>query len=325
MNFGRVISELLINNQKVSIPGFGKLTYSYVSAELYKFTNRVAPPAHKLEFSPIPDEDNFFAETLANEYDTSLDEAYSQIAIWVSEIFSILNNGGQYQLEQVGRFKKDSEKIVFTPDEKSILFADTFGLESAKIPLMEIEETKKPVSTSTPTPIPIQEKKNVKSNGVSPMLKRIAIIAAIVVLVVIGGYFLYETGILKSTYKAVSGWFKPSKTDQEPVVLSDSADALKRNALNYSESDEDSTSSSQRYIVYYIVAGSFKSMKNAEKEVENLKKKGFNPDVLNMSDTLFRVTIGTYNDRRKAVEEYIALTNQDTGLNIWLFSQLNRQ
>lgn len=337
MNFSRIISDLLIKNQKVSIPGIGKFTYSYISAELYKFSNRVAPPAHKLEFSSFFDpNDNSFIETCAQEYDSSIEETKGKVAQWVMEINKALNVEGQYVFDQIGVLKNESGKLSFITDEKGILFADTYGLESAKIPLMEIDEPqivepkKETVITKAfENPIRAEKEYVVKSKnskGLLSIIKKTAIAIATLLLLFIGAYFLYENGILESGYNVVAKWFKTTQEEKETVVLSDSAEALKRSALHYSEQQYSDTSiiAKEKYIVYYIVAGSFKSMENANKEVEILRKKGLNPEVLNMNDTLFRVTIGSYRDRRRAVEEYIALTNQESGLNIWLFSQLNR-
>ena len=91
MNVSRIILDLLTKNHVVSIPNLGRFTYSYVSAEVYKFTNRVAPPAYKLEFfDDIDVNDKSLIETYSMEYDTPLDESTLRIRNWVVELKLVL-------------------------------------------------------------------------------------------------------------------------------------------------------------------------------------------------------------------------------------------
>lgn len=76
-----------------------------------------------------------------------------------------------------------------------------------------------------------------------------------------------------------------------------------------------------KQLVYHIIAGSYKNRVNAEQGMTSLQQLGFRPSLLNFNDTLFRVSLVSFSDRQKAVDEYIYISQRYPDLKIWFYSR----
>ena len=329
MDISRIILDLLIKNDTVSVPGLGNFTRKYSPAEVYKFTNRISPPTYQLLFDKkinIPD--NSLVNTVKDEYDTTEEEAVETVNKWVANIFETINEGTPYYIKEIGTFKKEEENLKFEVDKNSLLLADNFGLETTKLPLFEIEET-----TPQPEPISIIPEIAVHRNK----NKWIVPVVVILIILSVGGYFSYKYGYVKKGLKAASELVNRFKSDKNAPQFATNdtlqgkidANTLKRKALQYSEDSglnvskqKISAEQTQGPIKYYIISGSFKTLDKAEHHKKLMMTKGFSPQILSFGDTLYRISLASYTIRRQAVDEYIKMTAEDSTLNIWLFSQL---
>lgn len=68
---------------------------------------------------------------------------------------------------------------------------------------------------------------------------------------------------------------------------------------------------------YYIIAGSFKNEKYADRFLEDLKKQGYNAEKLGERNGMHAVSYNSFADKRKALAEYRFLT-QEKGLKAWI-------
>lgn len=327
MDIIRVITDSLISNEKATLPGLGIFTLNYHPSEIYKFTNRITPPSRQLQFSDVYDaNDSKLIFTLAEEYDTQFDIAKQTVDDWVNNIHAKLNEGNNYVIEGIGTLRKVDEKLHFEADKNSLLFADTFGLETSSIPLIEIEKEHQPSIVSKPVVTYTKEKSHV--------LNWIVGIVAIVVIV-FAGYVLYQSGYYNLAVNKIQNYFAKPEKQQPQLATNDTlqgnkdAGELKRQALSYAEQQQKKSADTalqntdvKKVLKYYLIAGSFKNMASAEKHKEIFLKKGFAPEILAFGDTTFRISIESYTDRHKAVEEYIRLTSGENELKLWLYSQM---
>ena len=332
MDINTIIQDLLIKNNKVVIPGLGTFSLKYTPAEVYQYSHRVTPPSYQLIFSENIDfSDNSLVNAYAKEFKESPDGAKNEINNWVGNINSTLNKGVPFQMEELGTLKKENNKINFEADKNSVLFADFYGLEAIKMPLIEIEgEIIKNSQTAKPLYVPVRAKKFNRVNAV--------LIAVIVVFAGIGIYLLYQLGYLQAGYNKIAAIFSSEKAKQIQYATNDTlngkidANTLKRNALKYNETQKATekeqnlqSKQEQKIIRYYLIAGSFKQMNRAEILKSELLGKGFTPEILVMNDSTYRVSLASYLVRRQAVDEYIKLTSGEYNNKLWLFSQLTEQ
>ena len=332
MDISRIIQDLLIKNDTVSVPGLGTFTRKYSPAEVYKFTNRISPPTYQLQFDKkINELDNSLISTIKDEYETSDEDAAESVNKWVVSIFETTEAGNIFSIKEVGFFKKDGDNQKFESDKNSILLADNFGLETTKLPLFEIEESNPSPATEPISTIPepaIVVKRNHK-NWLIPVI--------ILILLAVGGYFSFKYGYFQKGVQFASELIDSFKSENNAPQLATNdtlqgkadANSLKRKALQYNEENgkksENQKTSSEKLkgpIKYYIISGSFKVLEKAEHHKKLMIVKGFSPQILNFGDTLFRISLASYTVRRDAVDEYIKLSAEDTTLNIWMFSQL---
>ncbi len=327
MDIIRVITDLLISAEKVTVPGLGVFSLNYHPAEIYKFTNRVTPPSRQIQFSETFDvDDHKLLFVLSQEYDTAYDLAKETVEKFVESIFITLNNGNSYSIEGLGILRKVEDKIHFEADKNSILFAENYGLETTQIPLFEIEK-ENPVATSPKPVIPAKTKK-------SNVLNRVVSIIAILVICMTG-FVLYQMGYIDMVItKAENFITAQKKAYHRQLATNDTlkgkmdADSLKRKALIYKEKTPqavDTTSQNsnvKKVLKYYLIAGSFRNEASAEKHQKEFIEKGFKPEILSVGDSIFRISIISYTNRQKAVDEYIKLTSGESNFKLWLFSQM---
>jgi hypothetical protein len=330
MNFDRIIQDLILKNNSVAIPGLGTLFMQYNPAEFERLTNRILPPVYQLNFKTLIDpDDNSLVNIILDEYEITKERAEAEVKNWVDDILSTIERGNDYLIKEVGSFRKSGSNIDFEADTNSILLAGNLGLEVTKVPIFEIVGE-----------IEKQKKVIIKQTGSNKHIKEL-IAAAIALLIILSGIVLYRLELLQQGWDNLIGLigdttqykFEKFATNDTLIGRAD-AKALKRRALLYAEQQNNQESATKEgvsgispngVIKYYLIAGSFKTIRNAEKLQRELISKGYTPEILNIADTTFRVSLASYINRRKAVEEFIALTEQDKNFKLWLYSQLISQ
>jgi nucleoid DNA-binding protein len=331
MDINRIIQDLLIKNNSVSVAGLGTFSLNYIAAEVYKLSNQVSPPSYQLVFTENFDSsDNSIITILSKENNISLIEAKEALDKWVKVVNSVLERGSFYLIMEVGILKKVNNKTVFEPAKNSILYADNFGLEMTRMPLIEIEGDVTKENTPIKTiymPQPVKKTKWV--NGV--------LIAVAIIIIGLGIYLLLQLGYLQLGIGKVLAFFKAkNETSTTQLATNDTlsgkidANDLKRNALLYNENNGTGNSltnqqSAQKVIKYYLIAGSFRKMNTAEILKNELQSKGFTPEILSINDSIYRVSLASFTNRHKAVEEYIMLTAKEFNNKLWLYSQLTSE
>jgi hypothetical protein len=69
---------------------------------------------------------------------------------------------------------------------------------------------------------------------------------------------------------------------------------------------------------YYLVAGSFKSSKNADILKSQLERKGFSPEIMITGEYYYRVIVGAFSDRKEAIAELRRIRGK-IDQSVWLF------
>lgn len=324
MDISRVLTDLLQDKGKVTVPGLGKFSLEYVPAEIYKFTKRVVPPTYKIDFQSIYEDDkNYLINTIVKVYNLSEYEAIEAINNWVSVLKDAVNAGKLYEIENIGTFIKEDDKLLFCEAKESVLLADNFGLKTADIPLIELDEQENG-----------KRKASVKKTTFPKHVKIGLWAAGLFILISFGLGLLYQNGYLDAPIKTMSDMFivssnTPNLATNDTLEGEIDANDLKRAALKYNEETKPSTETKTKTAVkpqgkrltYYIIAGSFKTLKNAQRFEKKMFFKGYSPKTLVVDDTLFRVSVSYAKDRQKAVEEFIAITNKDPNLKIWMYTK----
>jgi len=320
------IRELILLNECVILRGIGGFETTYKNAIYRKAKKIIVPPSKRIQFQPEWIKDNGVLENhLVKSLGISNEKASEHIDNYVQEFHNQIRKEGKVLLEGIGEFAIDKEqRIHFKELEDANYLADSFGLDVLNIE-PDIENYSKPVTTNlTPlTPGPR------KLSGLY--------IAIGILLLMISITFI----ILISEGKEVRLFNikKNSGSTDEVVIFGPSSDLVAdsisraveqvldhktttRNALTLEKTSvpdnrEVVTEISGDKIAYYLVAGSFKTMRNAEILKEQLVRKGFSPEILHTGNMQYRVVVGTYYEHRRAIEELRRIRIQ-LDQSVWL-------
>ncbi len=90
------------------------------------------------------------------------------------------------------------------------------------------------------------------------------------------------------------------------------------NATIYSASEEVNEKSTGKYAEYHVIAGSFKSNRNAAQLQQKLARDGYPSLILERGDSFYRVSAEGFNDLQKALDELYKFRNRKGMGSAWL-------
>lgn len=343
-DLGGLIAGLLRNNNRVSLPGMGAFVANYKPAIIDEETLVVTPPAKEISFSKEETwNDRLIENLVAEQENISAEEAAKVVDKYVEEVREALNKEEKYLFAGLGMLIKDGWNFNFEIEEGVNLLPDAFGLES--ITLKKPAVAKEPVAPSTsvtpkktspqkpslPKQHPPVKPSPKPSTGAQRSRRSTSIIwiVAISILAIAAVSLWLFTDIFTPaqlpTPLAVS---QPSPVAVDTTIAdSASTDTTekanveevintqteKKRALYY---EEPKTNSAEK--TFYIIAGSFTKEGNAERLKSMLEKKGFKPEILTVDGPIYRVSMFSFTNKNRALEELSRLREENKQMNIWL-------
>lgn len=143
----KMIKELILDNDKVVLPGLGAFVAEIVPASFTDKGYTINPPYRRLSFRSKPDEGNLLVDFYATSNDLSREVADKVICDFISELRSILYIKKVVVLPGLGRLRATKENAVFfISDEDLDIYPEGFGLEP--ISLKTHQETKEEVKAA---------------------------------------------------------------------------------------------------------------------------------------------------------------------------------
>jgi len=331
----KVIKELLTSHNFISLPGLGSFVQSYEPAKLAADGKSFLPPNQAVTFDLNRTfNDEVLELYIQDRHATTGSEAMEQVKTFVEEVKKSLDSGEEVEFESVGYLKKnEAGQVELIQKDDNERISATFGLKEVKA-----TEKRKPASHAKP-------KQTSKANVIEPKAKEstkvkkstiaVASIAAVIILgLIVGGAFFL--------FPELRFWDKPSTLaviviENDNNIASDSiheVDSTQVFEVNDSlettgsldvvilETDKKSALYYEEPVVqeqktYYIIAGSFAKIENAQVLFTSLEKKGHKPEIVN-SDGRFRVAISKFTDRNRALRELERLRREKPNDPVWL-------
>lgn len=333
MTLYSAIQELLARYDFVSIPGIGSFVQKYEPAKLADTGSEFLPPVQTLSFDTARSfNDELLEQYLCDKQTLTTQQAAQQVKVFVDEIKSKLNSKSKVEFPGVGALSKsDKGDIVFEPADELHRASDSFGLKSVEVTKKTETVTKQAAESLVHKPKPQVAK--TPSSMASVSLTIMLATAAMAILMLVGGMMIFIPELRFWGKAEVSDNLlpiqKPVETDSNDsvametplVVNNDSIDGApqevvetveeitdKKRALFYQEPDDKT---------YYLIAGSFAQIENAQVLVNSLVKQGYKPEIL-QSDGRFRVSISKFSDRNRALRELAKLRQQKQTESVWL-------
>ncbi|MDY0200947.1 MAG: SPOR domain-containing protein [Tenuifilaceae bacterium] len=334
MKLNRVIQKLLANNNFISLPSIGSFVQTLEPATLLADGVTFIQPKQTIVFSASRTFNDGLLERYLRETEAiTASEASVLVKQYINKLKEEIEKGVSITFENVGTLqKKDDGALFFEPFPVTQRISATFGLQSIKLePSKEgYHPPHKQPELQSVKPKQTTSSNNFAAVGLPIMLG----VAAVVVLMLVGSLLIFvpELRVWSSVSNknidltTIQHESQPSFTNALPLdtlnqVQSDTATSElegnveiitdKKRALFYEEpiKPEDKT--------YYIVAGSFEQIDNAQQLFESLSKEGYTPELL-QSNGYYRVAISKFSDKNRALRELARFRSQKPTESVWI-------
>ena len=293
MKIENYIAQLLYRYQCVTVPGFGAFLTEIQSAQLNENTNSFFPPKKMISFnSHLKNNDGLLANHIAQAEKTSYGFAVSAIAFEVLSWRKTLEENGVVSLKNIGdlRFNAD-QNIIFTPNDQTNYLTSSFGLSPFVSPLVKKEILEKSIEDITENDV-ISLYENEEGRSSNPFLKYAAILVLGLGITGSIGYPLYQNNIATKTLIVESAVQKKvqNKIQEATFFIENPLPAV---TLSVDSAKVEVVA--EKALSYHIMAGAFRSEKNARKAYNQLIKDGYSARMLGENKHgLFPVLYGSY-------------------------------
>lgn len=304
------ISQLLYRYQCVTVPGFGAFLTEIQSAQVDTGSHSFYPPKKLVSFNAyLKNNDGLLANHIAQaekmSYEVAVSVIENQVAAWKSK----LHDFGAIVLKNIGEIALNAEKnLVFTPYDQLNYLTSSFGLAAYVSPAVKREVYKQEVE-ALEEKAPIAFTPERRSN---PYLKYAAI-------------FVLGAGILGSSAYFGNKYYEDqiqAETLAVQTKVQNEVNQKIQEATFFISSPLPSVTLtvSEGKMPYHVVAGAFRSERNAIREYHHLIKLGYPARRIEQNKNgLYPVVYGsyrTYSEAQKQMDSIQKTHNKEAWLLI---------
>jgi cell division septation protein DedD len=337
MNAEKYISELLYDHDCVIIPGFGGFIGNYLSARIHPLHSTFLPPSKSILFNiNLKHNDGLLASRIALgeniPYDEAMDYLRKQVDLWNAQ----LNDHHQLVLDPIGKLIRNREgNLLYEQDQSLNFLSDSFGLASFVSPAIRRtgfqQKMEKKITRylNAPGARPKVLPKPLKWAAVFLLPLGIATYLGVTNYQSIRNLKVSYSSLFYTTPAApapantkppttiyIHTPAKEIKPVTQPEVIKP-AEITPSTAVPATSQHDESLSSKP----FAVVVGAFRMHENAENLIASLRQKGYDAWVLDTTRTgLFRVSIGTFTDRDKAIEVLASVRSKEFS-SAWLLAR----
>lgn len=328
MDLAPFIRDLILSNECVILRGVGGFETSYRHAELDSSRKHIAPPSKHIHFRNEWIKDNGVLEKyIAESLNISQELASDHIDQYVQELFTSLKESGTAELGDIGElFLDEKQNLQFRESKQANYLADSYGLD-----ILSLEDEKGPgerVITSGAEPAVAGKR---KMTGWYIVIGLLLLAISATVIIILAGEKNFGILSLKKSHKKsdVITFGNSSRTNEDSTtnVIEQKLDqntsvrsalAIEKTDSQDNQQEEGSHTAPVPELRYYLVAGSFKTMRGAESQKADLEWDGFNAEILTTGENI-RVVIGEFTDKDEALAE-LRRIRQQLDQSLWLLT-----
>ncbi|MDF1573927.1 MAG: SPOR domain-containing protein [Bacteroidales bacterium] len=342
MIIGKYIRMLLDERKRVVLPGFGNLEVKSREAATLPSGSRINPPGVSVRFDSGFSKDNReLAERLSAGEEMEREEAYQRVLELIDAIKFAMDKGEEYFLPGAGTFLRDEDgKVHFRSDPDWVLEPDQYGLESmdlleleefpeeevpgGKAPLEERQSAEKPVAEEeihsspnvTPLAPPLPRPRNKKWRVIWVVAAVLIVILAVLILIPSEEFRNSETGRRYFSKKPA-----PEVVELEKIT-GDQEASESGGPVTAPETESESGQPLQTELSnnYFIIAGSFRNLKNASDLQDQLNSRGYHAEVMITENRMYRVSVASYASKEEAEKGLLQLSSEPGLHSCWLLS-----
>lgn len=149
----RMIKELVLENDRVSLPGLGVFVCEYVPASFSDKGFVINPPYKRIYFRSKKEDDGLLVSFYAGKNGVDMDVAEKFVEDAVSDIRQELESKRSVEFPGLGKLRSTKENtLFFVADQDLDIYPDGFGLVSVSLKSSESEDIPEsvPVTPSAP-------------------------------------------------------------------------------------------------------------------------------------------------------------------------------
>ncbi len=361
VDFGKIIHELLLENEIVIIPGFGAFVSEYKPAEISVDSDEIKPPSKTVLFNQqIRNNDGLLVGYVAETKRISHFDALKRIEKEREEILYKLDSGEEVELSDVGTLFYTSESTIgFKPIQDENMLLDSFGLEATSIsepeevkqqepivaPLISEDipeeqpeeevlpgdeadiETKETEDPKEPTPEKRTEYKKTEAQEEKKKKGWLWLFLILVPLIAVS-VFIYQKGqdkplatTPKVEEKISTPIEKPDTITQDSIVKDSIVVAEQDTVLQENATPEPKVEMDENAPKFYLVGGSFSVEENADTYLKELQAKGYEAFHAGKKGRFFIIGIGTYDTFDEADQAKIEYMENNPGSEVWVWKK----
>jgi hypothetical protein len=262
------------------VPNFGGFVTNKIGAKVNQISHTFYPPTKQISFnSNLKHNDGLLANHIASSEKISFEKAVTAISLSITAWNKDLQSK-PVQLNNLGSFSLNTEKkIVFEPLNDVNYLTESFGLSN--IENLAINRPKQLIKPFAPV---VKEKQTTKI----PAFIKYAATAAILLTL---GFAVYSGSQENKQKEIIASQQKEfqKKIQTATFVISNPLPTINLNVVKEISKP------------YHIIAGAFQFPENAKKKMNQLKKKGFDSNIVGVNKWgLTQVSFSSFANRTEA-------------------------
>jgi len=302
MEIKSYINDLLYEYECVTIPEFGSFLTRKIPAKI-SLDGTFSPPKKEISFnSLLKTNDGILAKHIAqmtnSNYESVLKLINKKIIKWIEKL-----KKESIAFPGIGEIRLNNhDKIEFFPSSEINFYKDSFGLSPfKKDPLIKLSFNKNTLimeKTNNDDLLFTPEKSNKKRKII---YVKYAAISLLSILLIGSIYFFTDNYLSNQKLNEIEIAQKKIKSNVQKATFD--IGKLSKIELNLKANKSENISSLNSNEKYYsIIAGSFRSIKNAENKLSSLIKEGYKAEMARKSSEGFhRVAYGRFISKKKAI------------------------
>lgn len=313
MRIDAYIEKLLFEYNCVVVPGFGAFLAQSTSAKIDTTTHTFIPPSKAVSFNAqLSKNDGLLVSYIAKEKKLGYEEMLGEVEEVAKNWNRKLEQGESIEVFGIGRLWHNKEqKIQFQPEDKTNFLTSSFGLSTFVATPIQREVLKEEVEElEERIPFIITPEKR-EASPFRPWLKYAAILLLAVSLGVTS-YRTYGDFQQKEVAAQQDAQQEVSRLIQEATFFESAP--LELPAINIEVTK-------RQLGKHHVIAGAFRQEENAEKRVDELKRKGFNAFYLGENRYgLHQVAYDSFEDPKEALA-FLKKVKTTESRDAWLLSE----
>ena len=326
MDLSKYIKELLFLHECVILPEFGGFIANYRSAEIDHSQKTLLPPSKNISFNEnLVHNDGLLISFLSKKKGIGYVDSKRIITNFINEIKSHLKKGKKVYFEEIGCFiLDDQDNLQFEPDTSTNFLIDSFGLSSFHFNSLEDYDVNKRIIRKTndeDTTEKLLRKRRLQRVLVGvPLLIALALIPFKAPDI---NNFKHEISSLNPVNNQTDHSIinKPS-SDNSSLDNTIDQQSEKKETMIYQEVGINNTVEESNTVInkFYLINGSFRIYNNAVNLKQQLTNEGYDAEILDAENNMFRVAIRSFPSRNEALLELSRIRAEKGKDSVWLLS-----